>query len=124
MTVVAESMTGVGKHILCFCQTNYCFAPVNITWYKGLSAISNLTMLTFTLDTSSDGLVRTKSSLRFTVTDNDNCQEIYCTASSIDGERVESERYRIQFFGWQLFSLSVSLSLSLSRTFFETMLIF
>lgn len=76
-----------GQEINLTCKTSYCNPPANITWYKSSTDITS--QATVTRDTS-DGLVRTTSSLQTLVFKMDNGKQVYCTASNIPGSSVIS----------------------------------
>lgn len=76
-----------GQEINLTCKTSYCNPPANITWYKSSTDITS--QATVTIDTS-DGLVRTTSSLQTLVFKMDNRKQVYCTASNIPGSSVIS----------------------------------
>lgn len=71
-----------GQQINLTCITSYCDPPANITWYKSSTDITS--QATVTIDTS-NGLVRTTSSLQTLVFKMDNGKQVYCTASNIPG---------------------------------------
>ena len=94
--VTSGKAANVGESINFTCQTNYCDLPANITWYKGNTSISGTTHVTSTLNTNSESQVRTTSELWFSsVAPEDNCREMYCTASNMEGETVESRRFKL-----------------------------
>lgn len=76
------------------CITNDLARPAaNITWYKGTSEI--LTQITTSIQPDADDLYRTVSLLQYTGVPEDNGQQVYCKASNIEGEHVESNRYTL-----------------------------
>nr|XP_022293909.1 uncharacterized protein LOC111104321 isoform X1 [Crassostrea virginica] len=94
--VTSGNAVNVGESTNFTCQTNYCDLPANITWYKGNTSISGTTHVTSTLNNNSESQVRTTSELWLSsVAPEDNCQEMYCTASNMEGETVESRRFKL-----------------------------
>lgn len=94
--VTSGNAVNVGESINFTCQTNYCDLPANITWYKGNTSISGTTKVSSALNSNSEGQVRTTSEMWFSsVVPEDNCQQIYCTASNMEGETVESRRFKL-----------------------------
>ncbi|XP_052709076.1 cell adhesion molecule 1-like isoform X3 [Crassostrea angulata] len=76
------------------CITNDLVRPAeSISWYKGTSAI--FTQITTSIQHDANDLYRTVSVLRYTGAPEDNGQQVYCRASNIEGEHVESSRYTL-----------------------------
>lgn len=76
------------------CKTNDLVRPAaNITWYKGTSAI--FTQITTLIQPDANDMYRTVSVLQYTGVSEDNGQQVYCRASNIEGEHVESSRYTL-----------------------------
>ncbi|XP_065928217.1 cell adhesion molecule DSCAM-like isoform X2 [Magallana gigas] len=76
------------------CLTNDPVRPAaSITWYKGTSEI--FTQITTSIQQDANDLYRTVSVLQYTGMPEDNGQQVYCRASNIEGEHVESNRYTL-----------------------------
>lgn len=70
------------------CTTSYCYPLANITWYKSMTDITSQS--TYTTDVF-DSLVKTTSQLMIRAVKLDNEKRVYCTASNIPGQSVQSE---------------------------------
>nr|XP_034334498.1 contactin-5-like isoform X1 [Crassostrea gigas] len=76
------------------CRTNDLVRPAAIiTWYKENSGI--FTQITTSIQPDANDLYRTVSVLQYTGEPEDNGQQVYCRASNIEGEHVESNRYTL-----------------------------
>ncbi|XP_052709074.1 neural cell adhesion molecule 1-like isoform X1 [Crassostrea angulata] len=76
------------------CRTNDPVRPAaNITWYKEKAEI--FTQITTSIQHDANDLYRTVSVLQYTGVPEDNGQQVYCRASNIEGEHVESNRYTL-----------------------------
>lgn len=76
-----------GQLVNLTCSTSYCNPPATIRWYKSLTDVTSKSK--FTTDTS-DGLVRTTSSLLLNITKADGGKDMYCTASNLQDNSVKS----------------------------------
>ena len=113
--VTSGNAVNVGESMNFTCQTNYCDLPANITWYKGNTSISGATHVPSTLNTNSEGKVRTTSELWLSsVAPDDDCQEMYCTASNMEGETVESRKFKLNVTCKQFFKIILVLSIPVS----------
>nr|XP_034334473.1 neural cell adhesion molecule 1 isoform X2 [Crassostrea gigas] len=76
------------------CITNDPVRPAAIiTWYKENFEI--FTQITTSIQHDANDLYRTVSVLQYTGVPEDNGQEVYCSASNIKGEHVESNRFTL-----------------------------
>lgn len=76
------------------CITDDLVRPAaSITWYKENSGI--FTQITTSIQHDANDLYRTVSVLQYTGVPEDNGQQVYCRASNIEGEHVESNRYTL-----------------------------
>lgn len=83
-------IVSVGQQMNLTCTTSYCFPPATITWYLSSKDNINPTPTPIVTNETMGDLVRTNSLLQKSVDKSDNGQFVYCTASNIPGQIVNS----------------------------------
>lgn len=76
-----------GQQMNLTCTTSYCSPPANITWYMSSTDITSQS--TYTTD-ALDSLVKTTSQLMIRAVKLDNENQVYCIASNIPAQSVQS----------------------------------
>lgn len=75
------------------CVSSFCNPKANVTWYLGGVEIYSDTIYSFTNE--NDGLYETTSILQYTGVEVDNEKQVYCRASNLHNEMVESLKYAL-----------------------------
>lgn len=75
------------------CVSSFCNPQASVTWYKGGVEINNDSIYSFTNE--NNGLYQTTSILQYTGVEKDNAKQVYCRASNLYNEMVESFKYKL-----------------------------